>query len=48
MERQREASAAYHRSAAPDGDYDSVEVVARHAFHAQAISIAVAGSSRTP
>ena len=47
MDRQREASAAYHRSAAMKGegevggDYDSVEVVARHAFHAQAISIAV-------
>ena len=41
MDRQREASAAYHRSAAPDGDYDSVEVIARHAFHAQAIAIAV-------
>jgi uncharacterized membrane protein YccC len=42
MDRQREASAAYHRDAAvPDGDYDSVEVIARHAFHAQAISIAV-------
>src|SRR5580704_4733825 len=41
MDRQREASAAYHRSAAPDGDYDSVEVIARYAFHAQAISIAV-------
>ncbi len=41
MDRQREASAAYHRAAAPGGDYDSVEVVARHAFHAQAIAIAV-------
>ena len=41
MERQRAACTAYHRSAAPDGDYDSVEVIARHAFHAQAISIAV-------
>jgi uncharacterized membrane protein YccC len=41
LERQREASAAYHRSAAPDGDYDSVEVIARHAFHAQAIALAV-------
>ncbi len=41
MDRQREACAAYHRSAAPNGDYDGVEVVARHAFHAQAISIAV-------
>ena len=41
MDRQREASAAYHRSAAPDGDYDSVEVIARYAFHAQAIALAV-------
>ena len=41
MDQQREASAAYHRSAAPDGDYDAVEVIARHAFHAQAIAIAV-------
>src|SRR6266566_3279082 len=43
MDRQREASAAYHRSAAVtgEGDYDSVEVIARHAFHAQAIAIAV-------
>ncbi len=43
MDRQREASAAYHRSAAvqADGDYDSVEVIARHAFHAQAIALAV-------
>ena len=41
MDRQREASAAYHRAAGPGGDYDSVEIVARHAFHAQAISIAV-------
>ena len=40
MDRQREASAAYHRSAA-DGDYDSVEVIAQHAFHAQAIALAV-------
>ncbi len=41
MDRQREASTAYHRSAAPEGDYDAVEVVARHAFHAQVIAIAV-------
>jgi uncharacterized membrane protein YccC len=41
MDRLREASAAYHRSLTPDGDYDSVEIVARHAFHAQAISLAV-------
>jgi len=41
MDRQREATAAYHRLAAPDGDYDAVEAVARNAFHAQAIAIAV-------
>ncbi len=41
MDRQREASAAGHRAAAPGRDYDSVEVIARHAFHAQAISVAV-------
>ena len=40
LERQREATAAYHRSA-PDGDYDSVEIIARHAFHAQAICLVV-------
>jgi uncharacterized membrane protein YccC len=40
LERRREASAAYHGSAA-DGDCDSTEAAARHAFHAQAISIAV-------
>ena len=53
MDRQREASAAYHRSAAVKGDseggmgrragggdYDSVEDIARHAFHAQAIALA--------
>ena len=38
---EREASAAYHRDAAPDGDYDTVEIVARYAFHAQAIAVAV-------
>ena len=40
LDRQREASAACHRSAAA-GDYGSAEVVARHAFHAQAISLVV-------
>jgi uncharacterized membrane protein YccC len=40
MDRQREAAAAYHQTA-PDGDYDSVEVIARHAFHAQAIALVV-------
>jgi uncharacterized membrane protein YccC len=47
MDRQRAASAAYHRSAAVKGegevggDYDSVEVIASYAFHAQAISLVV-------
>jgi hypothetical protein len=41
MERLREASAAYHREPAPDGDYDSAEAAARHAFHAQTISLVV-------
>ena len=41
LDRQREASAAYHRSAAPGEDYDAVEIIARHAFHAQAIALAV-------
>jgi uncharacterized membrane protein YccC len=43
VDRQREAAAAYHRSAAMKGDedYDSVEVIARHAFHAQAICLVV-------
>ena len=43
LERRREASIAYHQSAASDGDYDAVQTVARHAFHAQAISLAVRG-----
>jgi uncharacterized membrane protein YccC len=42
LERLREASAAHYGSAAPDGDQDSMEAAARYAFHAQAISIAVA------
>jgi uncharacterized membrane protein YccC len=47
MDRQREASAAYHRSAGVQGggevggDYDSVEIIARYAFHAQVIALAV-------
>jgi len=41
MDRLREASAAYHRSLPQDDDYDSVEIIARHAFHAQAISLVV-------
>ena len=41
MDRQRDACAAYHRSAPPNQDYDSVEIIARHTFDAQAISIAV-------
>ena len=40
LDRQREASVAYHRSAT-DGDIDSVEIVARHAFHAEAIALVV-------
>jgi uncharacterized membrane protein YccC len=44
LELRREASAAYHQSAAADdGDYDSTQAAARHAFHAQAISLAVRG-----
>ena len=39
LDRQREATAAYHQSA--DQDFDSVEIVARHAFHAQAICLVV-------
>ena len=47
MDRLREASAAYHQSQTVQGegeaggDYDSAEVAARHAFHAQAISLVV-------
>jgi uncharacterized membrane protein YccC len=46
MERQREAATAYHQSAADlEGDGEvgggSVEIVARHAFHAQAIALVV-------
>jgi uncharacterized membrane protein YccC len=41
LDRQREATAAYHRSAAAAEDYDTDEVVARHAFHAQAICLVV-------
>jgi uncharacterized membrane protein YccC len=41
MDRQRDACAAYHRSAPPSQDYDAVEVIARYTFHAQAISIGV-------
>jgi len=46
LERQREAAAAYHRSAAdmegegPAGE-GSAEIIARHAFHAQAICLVV-------
>ncbi|MGH3203804.1 MAG: FUSC family protein, partial [Streptosporangiaceae bacterium] len=53
LERGREASIAYHQSTAVEGegevrgairgDYDSVQAAARHAFHAQAISLAVRG-----
>ena len=47
LERRREATAAYHREAVMQGereeggDVDSTQSAARHAFHAQAISIAV-------
>jgi len=47
LDRQREATAAYHESAAEamerEGETagDSVEVIARHAFHAQAIALVV-------
>ena len=49
LERRREASVAYHQSAARDDEKgagevaDSVQAAARHAFHAQAISLAVRG-----
>ncbi|MBV9207738.1 MAG: FUSC family protein [Actinobacteria bacterium] len=41
LERLRQASAAYDRSAGPAGDYDESQTAARHAFHAQAIALAV-------
>jgi uncharacterized membrane protein YccC len=46
LERQREAAAAYHRSAVDmEGEGEvgggSVEIIARHAFHAQAICLVV-------
>jgi hypothetical protein len=41
MERRREASATCHRSLDPGGDYNSTEVIARRAIHAQTISLAV-------
>src|SRR5690348_10097742 len=40
MEQRRVAATAYHQSAT-DRDIDSVEIVARHAFHAQAIALVV-------
>jgi uncharacterized membrane protein YccC len=40
MDRRREVSAAYHRSARRDDNADA-EVIARHAFHAQTISVTV-------
>ncbi|MGH3189895.1 MAG: FUSC family protein [Streptosporangiaceae bacterium] len=40
LDRQRATCAAEHRDTEREGDYDSVEIVARHAFHAQVISIA--------
>jgi uncharacterized membrane protein YccC len=41
MERRRRVSAAYHRSLDPGADYDSMEIIARRAVHAQTISVAV-------
>ena len=42
-------AAAYHQSGRrPEGDIDAVEVVARHAFHAQAIASSSGTSWRTP
>jgi uncharacterized membrane protein YccC len=44
LERRREASVAYHGSAAADDDGgDPAQTAARYAFHAQAISLAVRG-----
>jgi uncharacterized membrane protein YccC len=43
LERQREAANDYHRSVSAAGDDDTVQAVARYAFHAQAISLAVRG-----
>ena len=40
----REAATAYHQSAT-DRDIDAVEIVARHAFHAQAIALARPGGT---
>jgi uncharacterized membrane protein YccC len=40
LDRQRAACAAEHRDTEREGDYDSVEIVARQAFHAQVISVA--------
>jgi uncharacterized membrane protein YccC len=41
LDRQREAAAAYHQSAMDMEGVDAVEIVARHAFHAQAICLVV-------
>jgi uncharacterized membrane protein YccC len=41
IERRGEVSVACHQELDPGGDYDSVEVVARRAIHAQTIAIAV-------
>jgi uncharacterized membrane protein YccC len=47
LERRRKVSAAYHRSTGmnedgeADADYEPAEAAARHAFHAQALSLAV-------
>src|SRR6266571_784720 len=46
LDRQREAATAYHRSASgiaedAEAGADSAEIIARHAFHAQAIALVV-------
>ena len=43
LERRRETSAAYHRTAETDAKHESMQAEARHAFHAQVISLAVRG-----
>jgi len=43
LERRREASVAYHQSAAGETGSDSTATAARYAFHAQTISLAVRG-----
>jgi uncharacterized membrane protein YccC len=43
LQRRREAANAYHRAVEAEGDDDTVQAIARYAFHAQAISLAVRG-----